>query len=193
MPAILKLVVGILLLDYTLYAWHWMNHRIPLLWRFHSAHHVDLDLDVSTAARFHFGELVFSAGFHSLQVLLIGVDPAALALFELLVTAAALLHHANVRLPERFEQRLQWLVVTPRMHGIHHSIVREETDSNFSTILSCWDRLHRTLCLNIPQSEITIGIPSYRDPSELTLWGSLMVPFRRPRPWALSSGEVPRR
>ena len=189
-PRVLLLLV---LLDSTLYIWHRMNHESSFLWRFHNVHHVDLDMDVSTASRFHFGELFFSAIYRGIQIVVLGVDPTTLIFYETLTTGFALFHHSNLRLPVRFEKLLQWVLVTPRMHGIHHSIVRTETDSNYSTIFSIWDRVSRSLVLDIPQSEINIGVPSYRKISELSLWKCILLPFTRPRRWQLPDGEVPNR
>ncbi|MBI4425261.1 MAG: sterol desaturase family protein [Elusimicrobia bacterium] len=188
-PAALS--VSILAMDYTLYLWHVANHRWPFLWRFHGVHHADLDMDVTTASRFHVGELALSAGYRSAQVALLGADPLALALFETAVTLAAQFHHANVRLPFRLERRLNLLVVTPRMHGVHHSIVQDETNSNYATIFSFWDRVHATLRLNVPQRDITIGVPYYRELGQLTFWRSLAaLPLRDPA-WRLPDGSVP--
>ncbi len=181
----IKIMLGILLFDYTLYLWHRMNHVFPILWRFHNVHHVDLDMDVSTASRFHFGELILSTGYRSLQVILIGSDPFTLLLFETLVITAAQFHHSNIRLPLDLERRLGRLLVTPRMHGIHHSIVRDETDSNWSTIFPFWDRLHGTLRLDVAQAEITIGVPSYREDREVSFFRLLLLPFGKQRPWKL--------
>ena len=183
LPGFLRLALGLAFLDYTLYFWHALNHKISWLWRFHNVHHVDLDLDTTTALRFHFGELLISAFFRIGQIALFGIDPWTLAAFEVAVTASAQFHHSNLRLPLWFEDRLSWVLVTPRMHGIHHSDVRAETDSNFSTILSVWDRLHGSFRRGIPQERIRIGVPAYRDPRELTVLGSLLLPFGRQRDW----------
>jgi sterol desaturase/sphingolipid hydroxylase (fatty acid hydroxylase superfamily) len=191
LPWPLQLMVSLLALDYTLYLWHRLLHKLPFLWRFHNVHHIDLDMDASTALRFHFGELILSAFYRSAQVILFGIDFWTLLLFETSVTAFALFHHSNLRLPQRLESRWNRLLVTPRMHGVHHSIVQNETDSNFGTILTLWDRLHRTLRLHIPQERITIGVPSYRDPQEQTFLKSLLIPFQRQRKWALPDGTVP--
>jgi sterol desaturase/sphingolipid hydroxylase (fatty acid hydroxylase superfamily) len=193
LPVAMHLVIAILALDYTFYFWHWLNHKVPFLWRFHNVHHVDLDLDVSTASRFHFGELIMSTGFRSGQILLLGIDPFTLILFETLITTSAQFHHSNIKLPKKFERYLNKFLVTPRMHGIHHSIVREETDSNFSTIFSFWDRIHKSLKLHIPQDMITIGVASYRRPRETSFINSLVIPFNKQRPWRLPDGTVPRR
>jgi len=193
LPALIEIPLALIALDYTLYLWHQLLHKIPFLWRFHNAHHADLDMDTSTALRFHFGELILSVVYRSAQILVFGISVYNLVLFETLVTLFALFHHSNIRLPIRPERILSWFIITPRVHGIHHSIVQKETDSNFGTILTLWDRLHRSLRLDIPQKEITIGVPSHRDFSELGIGGTLLVPFKRPRSWALPNGVVPER
>ena len=157
MPAPAAFVAGFLLLDLSFYYWHRLNHRWAPLWRFHNVHHVDPDLDVSTALRFHFGEVLLSAAFRAAQVLLIGPAVSAYLAYELVFQANTLFHHSNVRLPLRVERALSWVLVSPRMHGIHHSDVRAETDSNYSVVFPWWDRLHATLVLGVPQRAITVG------------------------------------
>jgi len=186
LPAWVEVALAVVLLDYTLYLWHVLTHRVPFLWRFHLVHHVDLDLDASTALRFHFAELVVSAPFRAAQILVIGVSPLAFSVWQTLLMLSILFHHSNARLPAELERRLNRLVVTPRMHGIHHSGVKEETDSNWSSGLTVWDWLHGTLRLDVPQSEITIGVPAYRDARELGLAEILRMPFAEERPaWQL--------
>jgi sterol desaturase/sphingolipid hydroxylase (fatty acid hydroxylase superfamily) len=180
-PRWAELLIAVVLLDYTLWWWHWASHRVPFLWRFHLVHHVDRDLDTSTALRFHFGELALSIPYRILQVLLIGVDTRGLWLWQTILFASILFHHSNVRLPQRIERALVRLIVTPRMHGIHHSDSREETNSNWSSLLSAWDFLHRTTRLDVPQESIRIGVPAYDDPSDVTLGKVLALPFRRQR------------
>jgi len=178
LPRALRVVVGFLLLDYTLYLWHWLNHRSPFLWRFHAVHHVDLDLDTTTGLRFHAGELAMAAGFRALQVLMLGVDRETLRLWQQMLFLSIVFHHSNLELPIEVEQRLNAMVVTPRMHGIHHSTRPEETDSNYSSLLSCWDRLHRSLRLDVPQASVTIGVDGFSTPEDVTLERSLTLPFR---------------
>ena len=186
----LRLLLAILLLDYTLWFWHWLNHRVPFFWRFHLVHHIDRDLDASTALRFHFGELALSAGYRALQVVVIGAEPAALWIWQTILFVAILFHHSNTRLPLGLERVVVRFVVTPRMHGIHHSDRRNETDSNWSSILSIWDTLHRTMVLNVPQREIEIGVPAYQEPSRVTLGRILALPFRsRPDDWVSADGR----
>jgi sterol desaturase/sphingolipid hydroxylase (fatty acid hydroxylase superfamily) len=181
LPNILRVVVSVLLLDYTLYVWHVLTHRVPMLWRFHLVHHVDLDLDASTALRFHAGELLLSVPWRLAQVLVIGVSPAALITWQNALFFSILFHHSNVRLPLMVEKRLNALIVTPRMHGIHHDAFQAHTNSNWSSGLTVWDRLHGTLLLDVPQSAVTIGVPAYRDPTEITLARSLALPFKEQR------------
>jgi sterol desaturase/sphingolipid hydroxylase (fatty acid hydroxylase superfamily) len=191
LPAWVEVTVAVVLMDYTLYIWHVLTHRVPFLWRFHLVHHVDLDLDASTALRFHFGELLLSVPWRAAQVLVLGVSPLALSTWQTLLLVSIMFHHSNVRLPIDVEQTLNRIIVTPRMHGIHHSIMREETDSNWSSGLTIWDRLHGTLRLDVPQDQITIGVPAYRSPEELAFPAILKLPFTEERPaWTLpESGE----
>ena len=186
-------IATFLLMDYAYWWWHRANHLVPLFWRFHNVHHTDLDLDVSTATRFHFGEMVFSVGFLSLAVVGFGVAPVMFIGFFITLEAATLFHHSNWHLPLGLERVLNHVIVTPRMHGIHHSSVQRETDSNWGTIFCWWDKLHRTLRRDVPQDEITIGVAAYRDERELTLGKLLALPFRTQREWQLPTGERPER
>ena len=186
LPLWLETALAVALLDYTLYLWHVLTHKVPFLWRFHLAHHVDLDLDASTALRFHFGELALSVPWRAAQLIIIGVSPIAYSTWQLLLLLSILFHHSNIKLPISLERLLSLLIVTPRMHGIHHSIVREETNSNWSSGLSIWDRLHHTLRLNVPQDEIIIGVPAYQDPTDVDLASVVAMPFAKQRPsWKL--------
>jgi sterol desaturase/sphingolipid hydroxylase (fatty acid hydroxylase superfamily) len=178
LPMVLELLLSVALLDYTLYIWHYLTHKVPFLWRFHRPHHVDRDLDASTSLRFHFGELMLSVPWRAAQVRLIGVSPLGLALWQTLTLMEIIFHHSNLRLPFAWERRLCRLVVTPRMHGIHHSVVRGETDSNWGTIFSWPDHLHGTVRLNVLQDSIDIGVVGYQDPAQLTLGKVLSMPFQ---------------
>jgi sterol desaturase/sphingolipid hydroxylase (fatty acid hydroxylase superfamily) len=182
LPVPVELLLSLVLLDYTLFVWHYLTHKVPLLWRFHEAHHADLDMDASTALRFHAGELVLSVPWRALQVRALGISPLALALWQSITLMEILFHHSNLRLPLDFERLLCRVLVTPRMHGIHHSAVRQETDSNWSTIFSWPDYLHGTLRLNVPQREITIGVAAHQDPAELGFGKVLALPFKAQPP-----------
>ncbi len=159
-PGAWKTALMVLLMDYTLYLWHVLLHRVPLLWRFHRVHHADVDLDASTALRFHVGEFVLSVPWRAGQIALLGVSQRALSLWGALTLAEVLFHHSNVRLPMGAESVLRRLLVTPRLHGIHHSSRLEERSSNFSSGLTLWDALHRTARLDVTQDSIVIGLDS---------------------------------
>lgn len=174
-------VLAFLLLDLSFYYWHRANHAWPLLWRFHNAHHIDPDLDVTTAMRFHFVEIGYSAAFRALQVTVIGGAPWVFIAYETAFQLNTLFHHSNVRLSVAIERALSLVIVTPRMHGIHHSKRFDEINSNWSSVFSWWDRLHGTLRLNVPQAEIDIGVPGYSLPQDNELRSTLTMPFRAQR------------
>ena len=191
LPGWLESAASFLLMDLAFYYWHLANHRTPFLWRFHNVHHADPELDVSTAFRFHFGEIALSSAFSVIQISLIGISPWAFAVYQLAFQSEVLFHHSNLRLPIRFERLLSKVLVTPRMHGIHHSQVHRENNSNFGTVFPWWDRLHRTLGLNIPQSEIVIGVPGYSLPEDNTVPNALLMPFRKQRDyWRNPNGTL---
>ena len=191
LPPWAEFALSFLLMDLAFYYWHLANHRVPFLWRFHNVHHVDPDLDVSTAFRFHFGEIAFTSAFTLVQVSAIGPSVWAFAIYQLAFQAEVLFHHSNLRLPISFERLLSKIIVTPRMHGIHHSQVWRENNSNFGTVFTFWDRLHRTLGLNIPQSEIIVGVPAYTLPNDNRVGTALLMPFRKQRDyWRRPDGAV---
>jgi sterol desaturase/sphingolipid hydroxylase (fatty acid hydroxylase superfamily) len=177
LPKFLEIILSVVLLDYTLYLWHVLTHKVPFLWRFHRIHHADLDLTASTAVRFHFGEITISVLFRAGQVLFIGVSPKALNIWQSLLFLSILFHHSNVRLPKRFEEKLQRIIVTPRLHGIHHSIQEGEMNSNWSSGMTIWDFLHKTFRNDVPQEKLTIGIENFDEEYKVTLGKMLIAPF----------------
>lgn len=181
LPAWARDVAAVLLMDYTIYLWHVATHKLSFLWRFHLVHHVDLNLDTTTALRFHAVDMAISAPYRAAQVALIGVSPRAMQLWQGWFFASVLFHHSNLALPERVEWMLARVVTTPRMHGIHHSAVREHTDSNWSSGFAFWDHLHGTFRLDVPQAAITIGVPAYRRSDETRIAASLAMPFGHER------------
>jgi sterol desaturase/sphingolipid hydroxylase (fatty acid hydroxylase superfamily) len=183
LPLVFEFAIAFLLFDWSFYWWHRANHRFPLLWRFHNVHHVDPDLDVTTAFRFHAVEIAYSAAFRVVQLVLIGPMVWMYFLYELSFQVSTAFHHSNVKLPLRIERTLNFVFVTPRMHGIHHSYFHNETDSNYSTVFSWWDRLHRSLRLNVRQQEVEIGVPAYSMPDDNRVGRLLSMPFRRQRPY----------
>lgn len=174
--------VVVVLLDYTLWVWHWLNHASRGLWRFHAAHHADLDLDTSTALRFHPGELALSLLFRAMQVVVIGASLGALVFWEGLVFVFVQFHHSNLRLPARIDGALSHVIITPRLHGIHHSRRPSELHSNFGTLLSIWDRVHGLRVTEVAQSTIDIGLPHQPGDHALGVAGSLALPFGHPPP-----------
>jgi sterol desaturase/sphingolipid hydroxylase (fatty acid hydroxylase superfamily) len=192
LPQGLQVAAALVLMDYTFYLWHVLMHRIPFLWRFHLVHHVDLDLDASTALRFHFTEMLASVPWRAGQVLLIGLTPFTFSVWQCIFLVSILFHHSNIELPIRWERLLNKLIVTPRMHGIHHSIVERETNSNWSSGLTVWDWLHGTLRLNVPQPEVTVGVPAFQATETVTLPRVLAMPFEHlPPSWQFRTGDVP--
>jgi sterol desaturase/sphingolipid hydroxylase (fatty acid hydroxylase superfamily) len=194
LPAAAGAGLAFVLADYSMWLWHRLNHQVPFLWRFHSVHHTDLDLDVTTAFRFHVGELMLSLGFRAAQIAAIGLDPVVLLVYEIVMDAATQFHHSNLRLPLGVERVLNLVFVTPRMHAIHHSIVERETNANWSVVFSWWDRLHGTLRLDVAQDALVIGLPAYRAAPALTFGKLLVMPFRRHDGWwRLPNGDQPDR
>lgn len=194
LPAGIEVLAAFLLMDFTFYWWHRANHRIRLLWRFHNVHHIDPDLDVTTSFRFHAGEMALSAGFRVIQISLIGMSALTFFLYQLVFNASTIFHHSNLKLPIRVERALNALIVTPRMHGVHHSTVREETNSNYSVVLRWWDMLWRTLHVNVPQSAVKIGVPAYHRPRDNRIWPAIIMPFTDQRDyWRTDNGDVPHR
>ncbi len=177
LPRFAGTIAGVLLLDYTLYWWHFLTHRVPRLWRFHQVHHLDLEMDATTALRFHFGEIAISVMFRAAQIAVIGPTPVTVATWQVFLFLCILFHHSNLRLPLVWERKLARLLVTPRLHGIHHSIAPEEVNSNWSSGLTLWDWLHATLRTEVPQHEITIGVEGFLDDAQVTFGKSLALPF----------------
>ncbi len=183
-PPSVRGLIAIVLLDYTLYLWHVLTHRVPLLWRFHQVHHIDREMDASTALRFHFGEIAISVLFRIGQVLLIGPSRMSFALWQMFLMICILFHHSNVRLPIGLERRLARLVITPRLHGIHHSIAVDQMNANWSSGLTIWDWLHGTLLTEVPQQNIIIGIPNRARDEDQKLTHILALPFKEDAPVA---------
>ena len=179
LPPLAEGIIGFLLMDLAFYYWHLLNHKILFLWRFHNVHHMDPDMDMTSAFRFHFGEIAFSSLFRIAQISLIGISPLVFIVYELFFTANTIFQHSNIKLPLKFERKLNRIIVTPRMHGIHHSQFRNETDSNYSTVFSWWDVIHKTIKLNVPQNEIAIGVPAYSNREDNKLLKLIMHPFKK--------------
>ena len=181
LPPLARDALAFLAMDYTMYVWHVLTHKVPLLWRLHLVHHIDLDLDATTALRFHAADMLLSVPWRAGQVALLGVSPRALRVWQGFFFASIVFHHSNLRLPEALERRLARVLTTPRMHGIHHTAERALTDCNWSSGLSLWDHLHGSFRLAAPQPAVRIGVPAYHHPRQTGLLASLLLPFLRQR------------
>lgn len=180
LPSWLAVIVSVLLLDLAIYLQHVLFHAVPALWRLHRMHHADLELDVTTGSRFHPLEILLSMIVKLGVVAALGPPAVAVLAFEVLLNATSMFNHGNVMLPVGVDRRLRRFVVTPDMHRVHHSIVRQETDSNFGFNVPWWDRLLGTYraAPAAGQDGMTIGIEQFRDPRELRLGRMLLQPFR---------------
>jgi len=193
LPPGVDTLLGVLALDYTLYHWHALTHRVPFLFRFHAVHHVDRDMDATTAVRFHFGEITLSVLFRATQIAVFGVTPQTYRLWQRLLLASIAFHHANVRLPLAWERRLALLLTTPRLHGIHHADRPAGAAANLSTGLALWDRLHRTYRDEASFGPVRIGLPAYRANADATLVRAIVQPFCTSRdPWREAAPPLPR-
>ena len=179
-PAWASVPLGVAALDFAIYLQHVLFHAVPALWRLHRMHHADLDIDVTTGARFHPIEILLSMGIKLGVVAVLGTPAVAVLAFEVLLNATSMFNHSNVRIPIWRDRVLRWIVVTPDMHRVHHSIVARETNSNFGFNLPWWDRLFGTY-RDQPAAgheTMTIGIEQFRDPAEQRLDRMLTQPFR---------------
>lgn len=179
-PEWLSIIATLLFLDFAIYCQHIVSHKWSPLWHLHQVHHTDLEFDATTAVRFHPLEILISMLYKVLCIYLIGADPWAVIVFEIILNAAATFNHSNINIPLILDKKLRWLMVTPDMHRIHHSTIKSETDSNYGFSLSCWDRLCKTYLANPNQSQLTmsIGLTPFRHQHELGLVSLLLLPFK---------------
>jgi len=181
LPYWAKMIIGVLFLDLMLYVWHLLTHELPFMWRFHRVHHADLNMDVSTATRFHLGELFISLFITAWHIMFLGIDLFMLLTFQSLVLVTSQFHHSSVSVPAWFEKYFYILFVPPSMHRIHHSVKIRERNTNYGTILSIWDRMFGTLVTDVEQEGIVIGVGAYmKSPEKLTFGGLLAMPFTKP-------------
>ncbi len=176
LPTWVEWLTAVLLLDAWTYFWHRINHRIPFLWRFHRVHHSDPHMDVTTASRFHAGEIVMSSILRVPLIILLGASIGQLALYEVLMFAVVQFHHANISVSAKWDRVLRWFIVTPYMHKVHHSRWQVETDSNYASLLSIWDRIFRSFRINDEPEFIRLGLDEFDTPASQTLAGMLKTP-----------------
>jgi sterol desaturase/sphingolipid hydroxylase (fatty acid hydroxylase superfamily) len=179
LPVWLHALFAVLLLDCWTYWWHRFNHQIPFLWRFHRMHHSDPWMDVTTARRFHPGEILLSSLLRLPLILMLGIHLQELLLYGVLMGLVVDFHHANIALPERLDRLLRIFVATPAMHKVHHSRIRIETDSNYTSLLSFWDRIFGSFRLRPDLAAVKMGLNGWSEPCYQTLPGMLATPFRQ--------------
>lgn len=172
-----EIIATIVVFDMFDYWWHRWNHRVPLLWRFHKVHHEDTHVDVTTALRFHPGELFISAFVWATWVLIWGPSLWGLAAAQASISLASLFHHSNIDFPDWLERPLRTLIVTPRYHAAHHTVSRRTGDANFATVLSCWDRLWGSFGVPDHEEMQRLGLPEGRD-SYLSFFTALRGPMQ---------------
>ncbi|MDZ7758589.1 sterol desaturase family protein [Rhodohalobacter sp.] len=172
-------VGAVFLLDFWTYTWHRLNHEVPFFWRFHSVHHSDNKMDVTTASRFHLGEIFLSSLFRIPLIALFGVYLWELVLYEIVMFAVVQFHHANVGLPEKYDRILRTVIVTPNMHRVHHSRWQPETDSNYSSLFSFWDRIARTFRINPKPETIQLGLDQLDRDEDQTVKGMFKTPLKK--------------
>lgn len=180
-PEWLSILLTLLVLDFAIYVQHIISHKWSLLWRLHQVHHTDLGFDATTAIRFHPLEILLSMFYKVAWIYLLGANPAAVVIFEIILNGAATFNHSNINLPLKLDTALRWLIITPDMHRIHHSIVRHEMDSNYGFSISLWDRLFRTYTAEPEQLQTTmpIGLPIFREERQVGFIAILLLPFKR--------------
>ncbi len=167
-----------LAMDYGFFLWHVATHKVPFLWRLHRVHHVDPDMDASTALRFHFADMAVSLPWRLVQVRLSGVDEPTLRRWQQFFVLSVLFHHANIRLPGRWEKRLARIVTTPAMHGVHHDRRLQWMDSNWSSGIALWDHLHGTYRADLPVEQSVIGVADADAMADVPLLPALAAPVR---------------
>jgi sterol desaturase/sphingolipid hydroxylase (fatty acid hydroxylase superfamily) len=181
LPGWAHVVGAFLLFDAWMYLWHRLNHRVPFLWRFHRTHHSDPRMDVTTANRFHLGEIFLSSILRVPVIALLGLQLWELALYETAMFTVVQLHHANIALPAWLDRGLRVLIVTPFMHKVHHSRWQPETDSNYSSLFSFWDRFFGTFRLRANPSTLQFGLEEFDRPEHHTLVGLFTTPVKQMR------------
>ena len=180
-PKLAGLIMGIVLLDGFKYLLHRLSHQLDFLWRLHRVHHTDVDFDVSTSVRHHPAEVMVGTLGECLVIAIFGLSPETLVIWAITGSSVDLFNHANLSLPSQLDSALRWLVVTPDMHRIHHSADQPETDSNFSSFLSFWDKLFRTYRAKpeLSHENMLIGLEQWRQPAEQSIFLLLLNPFYR--------------
>ncbi|MBT6324938.1 MAG: sterol desaturase family protein, partial [Bdellovibrionales bacterium] len=176
---IAHILLSILAMDLLIYIQHLLSHKVKLLWRFHKVHHLDVGMDVTTALRFHPIEIILSLLYKSFFIIMLGISPNSIIIFEVILNTMAMFNHSNIFINKRFDKYLKYFIVTPSMHLIHHSVIPSEYNTNYSFNLSIWDRIFKTY-LSRNQGEIKIGLNEYKG-ENISLVNLLLVPIKKAR------------
>ena len=180
-PSVISVIIFVIVMDMVIYFQHIMMHAIPMFWRLHRVHHADLNYDTTTGARFHTIEIILSICIKFIAIILLGPSVLAVILFEIILNATAMFNHGNVKLPKTLDKVLRWFIVTPDMHRVHHSVEKDETNSNFGFNLSIWDRIFGTYRQDVRAGQLgmTIGLKNIRKPKDTNMiLGMFLIPFK---------------
>lgn len=179
LPGWAHMIGAVLLMDTWTYFWHVLNHRVPFFWKFHRVHHSDPNMDVTTANRFHAGEIIFSSILRTGIISLVGLHIWELLIYEIMLVIVVQFHHANIGVPEKLDKILRMIIVTPAMHKVHHSRIQSETDSNYSSLFSFWDRICKTFNLNDDPHSINLGLDDFDAEEDQNVKGLFRMPFKK--------------
>jgi len=178
-PYVIKIILAFLLFDLWMYGWHRLNHRFPFFWRFHKVHHSDHELDSTTALRFHPGEIFFSHVANLGIIVFLGMDLTMLVIYKMIFVPVIVFHHSNIALPEKWDRVLRCILVTPQMHRVHHSDLQSETDSNYSSVLSWWDRIFASFKRREDTRTIHFGLTDVSTQRSRELTSLLKMPIEK--------------
>jgi sterol desaturase/sphingolipid hydroxylase (fatty acid hydroxylase superfamily) len=176
-PFWIKLIIGYLIIDIWMYTWHVINHKVKFLWLFHRMHHTDLNMDATSAIRFHPIEIIISTILRFSLLLLLGINPFIIIIYDMVLNTSTVFHHSNINLSEKIDDLLRIVIVTPNMHRVHHSQNQYETDSNYSTTLSIWDRIFKTHIKRVYPMQIMLGLKEFEGNKWQGFIGMLITPF----------------
>ena len=178
-PIWIEVLFSLIVLDLLIYAQHVMFHAFPTLWRVHRIHHADVDFDVSTGVRFHPIEILLSMMIKMAAIVVLGAAPLAVIIFEVLLNGTSMFNHGNIKLPQLVDKWVRFVLVTPDMHRVHHSVIAEETDRNFGFNLSCWDRIFGTYKAQpyAGHRNMAVGLEQFREPRMQSLWKLILMPI----------------
>jgi len=172
-------ILAFIIMDMWNYTWHRINHRVAFLWRFHKMHHSDPNMDVTTSVRFHFGEIIISSVFRLGVIFLVGIPIWVLIFYDTTLLICTIFHHSNIQLPDKVDKFIRSVIVSPNMHKVHHSRIKIETDSNYSSFLTIWDRIFGSFRLKNDYSEINFGLDNYDGEKKQSLIGLMKTPLTK--------------